>query len=91
MKRIVVFLGLFLLSFTQAFADVSVEIKGMTCQVCVRSVTKELKKIESIDPATIKVSLEDKKASFKELKVVPNHKIELAVKKAGYQVVKILR
>jgi copper chaperone len=85
-----IFIGI-LLSFSALAARVEVDVNGMTCGMCVEAITKEIK---ATDKATdISVSLEDKKARFTELKdkKVSDSEIRTAIKKAGYETVKIRR
>lgn len=70
---------------------VEADIKGMTCGMCVEAITGELNKTGRAE--NIKVSLEDKKARFDLKKDVTftDGEIREAVKRAGYQVTKIVR
>ena len=75
-----------------AFAGrVDVDVNGMTCGVCVSAITKELEATEKVE--NVSVSLENKKASFSEIKgkKVSDSEIKAAIKKAGYEAVKISR
>ncbi|MFY7992209.1 MAG: heavy-metal-associated domain-containing protein [Bacteriovoracaceae bacterium] len=72
-------------------ARVEVDINGMTCGMCVEAITGELNKTDKAEE--VKVSLEEKKARFviKKDKTFSDAEIKEAVKKAGYQVAKIVR
>ncbi len=72
-------------------ARIEVDVNGMTCGMCVEAITKELKTTEKVE--NIRVSLENKKASFEEVKgkKISDAEIKGAIKKAGYEAVKIRR
>lgn len=72
-------------------AKVEVDVNGMSCGMCVESITKELKATEKAE--NISVSLEDKKARFSEIKdkKITDSEIKNAIKKAGYEATKIRR
>ena len=84
------FIGL-LMSFSVLAARVEVDVTGMSCGMCVEAITKELKATEKVE--NISVSLEDKKARFSEVKEkkISDAEIRTAIKKAGYEAVKIRR
>lgn len=90
MKISSILVGL-LLSATVFAAKVEVSVEGMTCGMCVGAITKELEATAKVN--NISVSLEDKKAYFTELKdkKISDAEIKAAIKKAGYQAVKIAR
>lgn len=90
MKITSFFIGL-LLSFSVFAAKVEVDVSGMSCGMCIESITKELKGTEKAE--NISVSLEDKKARFTEAKdkKITDAEIRAAIKKAGYEAVKIRR
>jgi copper chaperone len=90
MKIAYLFLS-FLLSFSVFAARIEVDVNGMTCGMCVEAITKELKTTEKVE--NIRVSLENKKASFEEVKgkKISDAEIKGAIKKAGYEAVKIRR
>lgn len=90
MKITSFFIGL-LLSFSVFAAKVEVDVIGMSCGMCIESITKELKGTEKTE--NISVSLEDKKARFTEVKdkKITDAEIKAAIKKAGYEAVKIRR
>jgi copper chaperone CopZ len=79
------------LSLSTFAAKVEVDINGMSCGMCVESITKELKATDKAENIT--VSLEDKKAIFSEIKdrKMNDAEIKLAIKKAGYEATKIRR
>ncbi len=82
-----------LLFFTlNSFASkVEVAVNGMTCGMCIEAITKELKATAKTE--NINVSLENKKATFNEVKgkKISDSEIKAAIKKAGYQAAKISR
>lgn len=84
------FVGLFL-SVSAFAARVEVDVQGMTCGMCVEAITKELKSTEKAD--AVSVSLDDRKARFTEVKdkKMSDGEIRSAIRKAGYEVVKIRR
>lgn len=90
MKIAVILLGL-CLSFTALAKRVEVDVKGMSCGMCVSAITKELTATEKAEQ--IKVNLDDKKAIFSEVKgkTISDSEIRSAIKKAGYEVVSIKR
>jgi copper chaperone len=90
MKMSSVLMGLFL-SLSVFAGKVEVDVSGMSCGMCVRAITKELRATEKA--ASISVSLEDKKARFTEVKdkKISDAEVRAAIKKAGYEVVKIRR
>jgi copper chaperone CopZ len=90
MKMSSFFVGL-ALSLSAFAAKVEVDVSGMSCGMCVEAITKELKATEKAENIT--VSLEEKKARFSELKdrKLTDAEIKTAIKKAGYEAVKIRR
>ncbi len=80
-----------LMSVSVFAARIEADIQGMTCGMCVEAITGELNKTDKAE--NIKVSLEEKKARFeiKKDKTLTDTEIKEAVKKAGYQVTKIVR
>ena len=80
-----------MLSLSVFAARIEVDVNGMTCGMCVEAITKELKTTEKVE--NIRVSLENKKASFEEVKgkKISDAEIKGAIKKAGYEAVKIRR
>jgi len=75
-----------------AFASrVDVDINGMSCGMCEISVTNELKALDKVENITVNVK--EKKAHFDEIKgkKISDTEIRTAIKKAGYDVVKINR
>ena len=63
----------------------TIKIAGMNCNHCVQSVTKALSAIDGID--NVKVSLEEKEATYTEKKPVTLAVIKAAITKIGFQVV----
>lgn len=90
MKIATLILGSFL-SLSVFAAKIEVDIVGMSCGMCVQAITKELKATEKAE--NISVSLEEKKARFSETKEkkLTDSEIKNAIKKAGYEAVKIRR
>ena len=80
-----------ILSFNVFASNVEVDINGMTCGMCVDAITRELKATEKTERVSVK--LEDKKATFAEVKgkKLSDAEIRAAIKKAGYEVLKIRR
>lgn len=90
MKIPAIILGL-CLSLGVLAARVEVDVEGMTCGMCVEAITKELNTTQKVQ--NVKVLLTEKKAVFDEEKgkKISDSEIKSAIKKAGYQVVKIRR
>lgn len=90
MKMSSIFVGL-CLSFSALAARVEVDVNGMTCGMCVEAITKELKATEKTE--NVSVNLDEKKARFTEIKdkKISDAEIRTAIKKAGYEAVKIRR
>lgn len=89
--KITLVLASLLLSLSALAAKVEVDVVGMTCGMCVQAITKELETTEKA--LNISVSLENKKARFEEVKgkKLSDSEIKAAIKKAGYEAVKISR
>jgi len=62
-----------------------IKIKGMSCQHCVKAVTKALEGVEGV--ADVRVDLEKGQAEFREAAPVDRKKISEVISKAGYEVV----
>ena len=79
------------MSFNLFAARVEVDVLGMTCGMCVEAITKELKATTKVE--NIKVSLENKQATFQEIgkNKITDSEVKAAIKKAGYEAVKIRR
>lgn len=79
------------MSLSALAARVEVDVAGMTCGMCVASITKELEATEKA--LKISVNLETKKAAFEEVKgkKLSDVEIKAAIKKAGYEAIKISR
>jgi copper chaperone CopZ len=90
MKMSSLFIGLSL-TFSVFAAKIEVDVSGMTCGMCVEAITKELKGTEKAENIT--VSLDEKKARFSEIKdkKITDGEVKTAIKKAGYEAVKIRR
>ena len=81
-----------LLASLSAFASrVEVDVVGMSCGMCVEAITKELNATQKAE--NVKVKVEDKKAYFDEVKgkKLSDAEIKAAIKKAGYEAVKVRR
>jgi copper chaperone len=61
-----------------------IKIKGMSCEHCVKSVTRALDEIDGVK--NVKVSLEKGEAVFDEEKPVDMGKVKENIEKAGYEV-----
>jgi len=61
----------------------TVQIKGMSCQHCVKAVTKALSEIEGV--SNVQVDLASGEASFEESGPVSTEVIAEKVKKAGFE------
>jgi copper chaperone CopZ len=81
----------FFFSFQLLASNIEVDINGMTCGLCVDAIARELKATDKLE--RISVKLEDKKASFTEVKgkKISDAEIRAAMKKAGYEATKIHR
>lgn len=90
MKISSLFIGL-LISFSSLAARVEVDVVGMTCGMCIEAITKELKATSKTE--NISVNLDEKKARFSEIKdmKISDSEVRAAIKKAGYEAVKIRR
>lgn len=89
--KITLILASLLLSLSAFASKVEVDVVGMSCGMCVQAITKELESTEKA--LNISVSLENKKARFEEVKgkKLSDSEIKAAIKKAGYEAVKISR
>jgi copper chaperone len=61
----------------------TVKIKGMSCQHCVKAVTKALSEIPGIREVT--VDLERGEATFEEVEPVAQELLRERIKKAGFE------
>ena len=61
-----------------------IKVKGMSCDHCVKAVTKVLEEIDGI--GNVKVDLERGEATFDETGPVKMSVVEEKIKKAGYEV-----
>jgi copper chaperone CopZ len=79
------------LSLNVFASKIEVDVSGMTCGMCVEAITKELQATDKAEK--ISVSLENKKAYFEEVKgkKISDAEVKGAIKKAGYEAVKINR
>lgn len=63
----------------------TIKIRGMSCQHCVKAVTKVLNEMDGIED--VKVDLSKGEATFNEAKPVDMETIKERIRKAGYEVV----
>ncbi len=61
----------------------TIKVKGMSCQHCVKAVTKALSELEGV--ADVKVDLTAGEARFEESSPVADDVLREAVKKAGFE------
>ena len=61
-----------------------IKVKGMTCNHCVKAVTKALNEIDGIE--NVSVNLEKGEAVYDETNPVEMNVIKEKIKKAGYEV-----
>ncbi len=61
-----------------------IKIKGMSCQHCVKAVTKALNSIEGIK--NVRVDLQRGEAAYDEDKPIDPKQIRESISKAGYEV-----
>jgi len=61
----------------------TIKIKGMSCQHCVKAVTKTLSEIDGIK--NIQVDLASGEATFDEVKPVDLELLQERIKRAGYE------
>jgi len=89
-KVLVILMACFAVSSAFA-AKVNVAISGMTCQMCVKSITKELTSTKKVQ--NVNVSLENKNATFETIGAAPltDAEIKTAIKAAGYEATTISR
>jgi copper chaperone CopZ len=90
MKIFILILSL-IASFSALASRVEVDVNGMSCGMCVEAITKELTATQKAENIVVKV--EDKKAWFDEVKgkKLSDSEIKAAIKKAGYEAVKVRR
>lgn len=89
MKLLLIILMSCLFSWGALAEKITVDIQGMTCEMCIGSVTKELKATQKCDKIEVKVGqalLETKKGAK-----LSDEEIKKAVKASGYQATKIKR
>jgi copper chaperone len=63
----------------------TIQVKGMSCQHCVMSVTKALGQLEGIK--NVQVDLARGEVRFDNPKEIPSNRIEKAISDAGYEVI----
>lgn len=70
--------------------DAVVHVSGLMCGMCVKSLSKQLKKIESIDQVQVLME-EDQRAllTLKKEQQVTEKELKDAVEKAGFKTVKV--
>ena len=80
-----------LFSLSVFAAKVEVEVTGMTCGMCIESITKELKGTDKVE--NISVSLDDRRVTFNEIKgkKISDGEVRSSIKRAGYDAQKIRR
>ncbi len=61
----------------------TIKVKGMSCQHCVKAVTKALEEIDGV--SGVKVDLLKGEASFEESQHVPEDVLKEKIKKAGFE------
>ena len=90
MKIFILILSL-IASFGAFASRVEVDVNGMSCSMCIDAITKELTATQKAENITVKV--EGKKAWFDEVKgkKITDTEIKTAIKKAGYEAVKVRR
>lgn len=89
MFRKIVLSLLTVVSFSLAEQKFVIEIEGMGCQMCAKSIQKSLKQISGVKKA--KVFFEDNKAIVKASDKVKNDEILKAIQKSGMFKGKILK
>ncbi len=62
------------------------KVKGMSCQHCVMSVTRALNQLDGIHK--VEVDLSKGEVRFENTQALDTDRIEKAIEKAGYQVVR---
>jgi len=62
----------------------TIKVKGMSCQHCVKAVTKALGELDGV--RDVKVDLTKGEASFEETKPVDAEALREKIKKAGFEV-----
>lgn len=62
----------------------TIKIKGMSCDHCVRTVTRALNEVEGVK--NVKVDLTGGKATFDEVRPVDPELIRQIIQKSGYEV-----
>ena len=62
----------------------TIKIKGMSCQHCVKAVTKAMSEIDGV--SDVKVDLSTGQATFDEVKPLDMELLRERIKKAGYEV-----
>ena len=60
----------------------TIEVKGMSCNHCVQSVTQALSNIEGV--ANVKVDLLGGTATYDETKSVPEAEVKAAIERIGF-------
>ncbi len=90
MKILIILMGL-MMTFSAFASRVEVDVVGMSCGMCVEAITKELTATQKAENISVKV--DDKKAWFDEVKgkKISDTEIKAAIKKAGYEAVKVRR
>ena len=68
----------------------TVQIAGMTCASCAKSVTQALKKLTDVDQVVVDLRKNQATVTLKAGAVLDESAIRLAVDQAGYQVKKVI-
>jgi copper chaperone CopZ len=89
--KILIVLVTLLVSLSAFAVKVEVDVVGMSCGMCVEAITKELTATQKAENVVVKI--DDKKAYFDEVKgkKISDTEIKAAIKKAGYEAVKVRR
>lgn len=89
MKNFMIGISLISVLFTNSLAlageELKVTVRGMVCAFCAQGIEKNFKKQPEVEK--IKVSLADKyvQITFKDGQRIPNEKIAIMLKDAGYE------
>ncbi|GAB6035687.1 cation transporter [Fundidesulfovibrio butyratiphilus] len=65
----------------------TIEVKGMSCNHCVQSVTKALSAVDGV--TGVKVDLQGAKATFEEAKPVDEAALKKAIEDVGFEAGKV--
>lgn len=89
--KILTFILALMTSLSVLAARVEVDVNGMSCGMCIEAITRELTATQKAENVVVKI--DDKKAYFDEVKgkKISDTEIKAAIKKAGYEAVKVRR